>query len=563
MKHLLAVVVLALALGNTFGENAELFTRVYTVPSTFLEDLQPSGDPFAPPLPKKPKKTVQEILSQNGITFGEGGSAIYNPSTSQLIVRNTLEQMHLVEQIIEALREEGSRQILIQFSEATFAEGAVLGKDISELWSFFDPTIPPSEKAATTTDREKFFEELSQPPQATPDPSTIAASGISGVLTDPQFQAVKKAVVENPHIEFSSLPSVMIRSGQPGMVQVNDQRYGVIALPGADNAVLELAAYLPPHGQALYEAGEERKPSFHVTVWDGQTVVYSENLEGASRRLVFVHARLYDPAGNPINPVEEEKEQASVTPVSPMPLKESFPAPEKEAPSEALSPEVEESIRSADEAALRGVQNMEEEDYAAAVGEFARARQLLPDHPVTGQRKDAYTQQLARARDLLAEAAAEPVESHVVKEGETLFQIARDYKVTTDELRSWNRHHSDVIKVGQILLLPEKRVQGNLFPERTLESTLERVVIREVNLQEATLSDALARFRRDLIDYENPLLPEIDAQLVLHDAEDFSDTKITLRLSHVPASVALRYITSLAKCTFEVQENQIIVSPQS
>ncbi len=84
-----AVVILPLTIVNT-----DLFTNAYQVPPTFLS------------VGSSEATTALDILKDAGITFPPGGSAIYNPKTSQLVVRNTMDQMELVEAFLESIPEQ-------------------------------------------------------------------------------------------------------------------------------------------------------------------------------------------------------------------------------------------------------------------------------------------------------------------------------------------------------------------------------------------------------------------------------------------------------------------------
>ena len=96
--------------------DADLYTNVYRVPPTFLKSAGAAGggaagpvDPFAAPaggggggaLESRPD--AKQILERAGLTFGEGASAIYQASSGQLIVRNTQDQMELVEAFVQPL----------------------------------------------------------------------------------------------------------------------------------------------------------------------------------------------------------------------------------------------------------------------------------------------------------------------------------------------------------------------------------------------------------------------------------------------------------------------------
>ena len=73
--------------------STELFTKVYAVPRTLFSAA--TGDPSQ-------KRTARDILNEAGVTFNPGASAVYNYGTSELIVRNTQDQLKLVEAYIKA-----------------------------------------------------------------------------------------------------------------------------------------------------------------------------------------------------------------------------------------------------------------------------------------------------------------------------------------------------------------------------------------------------------------------------------------------------------------------------
>ncbi len=44
---------------------------------------------------------------------------------------------------------------------------------------------------------------------------------------------------------------------------------------------------------------------------------------------------------------------------------------------------------------------------------------------------------------------------HVVSPSETLYAIAQKYKITTEQLKTWNKLDSDVVKIGQTLVIKD------------------------------------------------------------------------------------------------------------
>ncbi|MEM7146383.1 MAG: hypothetical protein AAF591_14705 [Verrucomicrobiota bacterium] len=100
-----------------------MVVRRFRVPPTFLSSAGGAGgasvdDPFAAAagtLPMEPRFTIQatakDILMAAGVPFPPGTSANYIRSTSTLVVRNTPENMHLVEALIMSISAESPKSI--------------------------------------------------------------------------------------------------------------------------------------------------------------------------------------------------------------------------------------------------------------------------------------------------------------------------------------------------------------------------------------------------------------------------------------------------------------------
>ncbi|MEM7699352.1 MAG: hypothetical protein AAF236_13225, partial [Verrucomicrobiota bacterium] len=133
MKKLILSLSFAVSLGTVgliLAQNEEaaaegqvLSTKTYVVPPTFLsrdvaggESSSPS-DPFSDPVDDgrsvTRRATSKETLESAGISFSEEGSVIYNPTTSQLIVRTTKDQHELIEAYLDSIVESSEKQIQI------------------------------------------------------------------------------------------------------------------------------------------------------------------------------------------------------------------------------------------------------------------------------------------------------------------------------------------------------------------------------------------------------------------------------------------------------------------
>lgn len=274
------------------AEESEIFTNVYVVPPTFL----------APPLERRP--SAVEVLSNAGIDFPEGTSAIYNSATSQLTVRTTEDRMTLVDTYVKSIAQKVEKQIYVTFREIeTDGPPRFLGE-------IFDPEKfakhDPRKSSRVFDSREKFLEALSQAPTEIPV-ADGRRRGLVGVFTDPQLQVMLHAVSEEPGVKEIQLASVMARSGQPAIAQVADKRWGVVPVNGSDNFTIDLEYYLPSPGEAFFPDGPGSREPEKITIWDGQTIAWAEENENGSWRTVFITANLMDPAGMPINPEKREE----------------------------------------------------------------------------------------------------------------------------------------------------------------------------------------------------------------------------------------------------------------
>jgi len=257
----------------------EQYTRVYKVPPDF-QTLDGSGggasapaapaDPFAPAGGAAPTSTLavrkgaKDILMGQGIPFPDGASAVFNPVTSQLIVKNTAPNLDLVETFVDSLKNKAPKLIYIttKFVEVSQKNTDELGFD----WLLGPFNIPGSSRAfgsggtvgnspngpltnqsgayvdfpftdtagspvggANAVSRGLRFGTAAINPdsvdgllKATNTASSVSPGvfALSGVMTDPQFQVVIRALNQRKGVDLMSAPSVTTKSGQRASVEV-------------------------------------------------------------------------------------------------------------------------------------------------------------------------------------------------------------------------------------------------------------------------------------------------------------------------------------------------------
>ncbi len=254
--------------------NMEMYQRIFRVPPDFLTVDSGAGGGGAPAAPADPfaaapagggtalvgRRTAIEILSENGITFGDGATAVYNKGTSQLIVRNTQAMLDQVEAYVESLQNQQPKQIFItsKFVEVTQKNTEELGFD----WLLGGFNVPGSDRVfatgGTTGNATAGPLNSADYPMSYPGAGTVpigqfpsssglrfgtnaiasdsidgllatsaAASTLSpgiaafaGVFTDPQFQVVIRALNQKKGVDLMSAPSVTAKSGQRATVEV-------------------------------------------------------------------------------------------------------------------------------------------------------------------------------------------------------------------------------------------------------------------------------------------------------------------------------------------------------
>ncbi|MFP6871920.1 MAG: Amuc_1098 family type IV pilus outer membrane protein [Verrucomicrobiales bacterium] len=262
------VVVLPLWQGTN-----DLYTRTFRVPPDFLSSTVGDGgggdvvdDPFATGgdgggTSLKPRQSAKEILMSHGITFPDGASAFFNPRTSTLVARNTQNNMELIEVLVEELLKQVQNQVYIttkfveitqrnydelgfdwmlgQFnianSDRVFGSGGTVGNQRPSMNSQDYPFVPPGggENPVPTgqfpvTTGLRFGGDAVQNnaidgllnQQILTSTLSPGIFGIGGVLTDPQFQVVIRALQQRKGTDLMTAPSIVTRSGQRAKIEI-------------------------------------------------------------------------------------------------------------------------------------------------------------------------------------------------------------------------------------------------------------------------------------------------------------------------------------------------------
>jgi len=198
------------------------------------------------------REGAKEFLESQGVSFSvPGSSANFLPQSSRLIVRNTSDMLELVDAIVEQANVSGPKQVEIEakFIEITQNNLKALGFDwLLGPFSFggnnqLAGTGGTSGTGATVNQADYPFNTTGQNPITAGNRSgNLAISGnaidslllgttttqllspgifgFGGLLTDPQFQVVVRALNQKKGVDLLSAPRVTTKSGQRAVIEI-------------------------------------------------------------------------------------------------------------------------------------------------------------------------------------------------------------------------------------------------------------------------------------------------------------------------------------------------------
>lgn len=263
--------------GNTItvspiGEGSRIEVRRFRVAPGFLTksgtsevDAGAGADPFAAGGDKSggfsglkiSRVSAQDWLTRNGIPFPEGTGADYIPADNVLVVRNTEENLALVDTVIESATDKTQRQVLVTVTmlkaeqrnleelgydwlmgqtnlgdSGIFASGGTVGNttngsNLPANYSIVAPNgvatgalpITAGLRGASELTNNSGIDDLIA--SGTAGPGTGGGTGrspgilgVAGVFTDPQMQVMMRGLNQKKGIDISTAQKLILKAGQ-------------------------------------------------------------------------------------------------------------------------------------------------------------------------------------------------------------------------------------------------------------------------------------------------------------------------------------------------------------
>lgn len=259
-------------------QDTELYTRSFSVPPDFMNLISDGGgggaavsdDPFADPVASgggggiAPTPPVKDLLEKSGVVFPDGAIASFSRARSALTVRNTANNLDLVEQLVNDIRNQKPKQIRIstKFVEVTqentdelsfdwilspvtlngaatqFLSGGTIGSGAARVGGdFTSPQIPgiPTNPAADVSnivtaanrsgtyaiDRNAIDAFLNNPNRLASGNSVAPGIlSLSGVYGDGQVQMIMRGLSQKKGADIMTAPSIVARSGEKATIEI-------------------------------------------------------------------------------------------------------------------------------------------------------------------------------------------------------------------------------------------------------------------------------------------------------------------------------------------------------
>lgn len=157
----------------------------------------------------------------------------------------------------------------------------------------------------------------------------------------------------------------------------------------------------------------------------------------------------------------------------------------------------------------------------------------------------------------LAGVAHGETAQQLLTQGQLAYQRG-DYETAKRNLELVNRMDPrNPTAIGLLKMIQAQQKKGG---GQTAEKALSALILPQLQFKEASLGSALDFLKKKAADLSGG---KVAANFVVQPGIDQDNTRVTLNLSNIPFTEAVRYIGELANVTFEYQQYAIMVRPKA
>jgi general secretion pathway protein D len=201
-------------------------TSLDSASSTFFNRRPVNPNLVAAPASGEGEDTVRAALEAKGVKFAPGGSAVYTPTTGQLTVVDTADQMELLEELVNA----GQAPTLMVRIAAKFVE--INQTDLNDLTlnTAFNAILPANvtigrssvlggTSFTTALPGARAISSDSIDALISPPTETFNTIFLRGFLNDLQYNVVLDALSQKKSSDLLNDPALLVKSGEQGTLE--------------------------------------------------------------------------------------------------------------------------------------------------------------------------------------------------------------------------------------------------------------------------------------------------------------------------------------------------------
>jgi general secretion pathway protein D len=236
------------------GDDAVMVTREFPVKETFFDTSNTTSSEAAPAgaaNARRPRANVtsttvksddpvRKSLQERGVEFPEGSAAIYNRATGILTIKNTQDQVDLVEELVTV--DQGETLLvkvetkLVEINQ-TDLDSLAFNYNLAGAYpvnggstklaggNIQSGTALQGSNGLSTADRVQTFLDGTSATQPQNSLSVPNRFGVSGAIDGNRFQALMEALSQKTSTDLVTAPSVVVNDGQSANVLVAREFY--------------------------------------------------------------------------------------------------------------------------------------------------------------------------------------------------------------------------------------------------------------------------------------------------------------------------------------------------